>query len=207
MPELLDYTERSDLAKQTLQETLLKDGAAHFQKGMELGKQAAQNILQCVKEVRLAGLDFLEARDKQISFDEYNELWFASVKKVLPKGFTLSYMVQAARVANSLPDEPKSLAECKPAIQVTFYALGIMEEPRRIEQQTAHVRNIFVECVNAFKGIYEKIESMKADEPMAHWSRAMLLQFVENGQPVVRDVMEAERLLKIFECEYYVKPN
>jgi len=191
-----DYTERSLRCHQQVEQRLVLSGWEKFQRGAEAAKEGERSFIAAVKFIRLAGLDWKAARDGQLTFNAYTQNWYDGVKTCLPADCHLQKMVYAVRVAELLADVPKTLEDCKPVLQLVLFATEVFPAQKRLEDQTAQVRNPYNEVVTHAQRLCVQFQRYKQSKPLAQWTADMLKDFVKTTRPLVDDALEAQRLLE-----------
>lgn len=190
------YPERSAQASRKVERRLVLSGWEKFRRGAESAKAGEKNLITAVRLIREAGLDWMAARDGQLTFNAFTQNWFDGVKEFLPSECQLQKMVYSVRVAELLKTAPKTLEDCKPALQLVLFATGLFPQQTRVQPQIASCRNPFNEVVTNVQRLGVQFEKYREVTPFEKWTAPMLIDFVRAARPLMDDVQTAEKLLE-----------
>lgn len=194
-----DYIERADAARNKTTKKMLLAGAMEFDEGAELVKNGSRDIFNGILKIRAAGEKFIAAHDgRQLSFSDYGLAWYRRIEDWLPEKFTMQKIACAVAVLKALPEKPKTMDECRPAIQIALIGAEVISAPGRGEaKQIAHESNRYTQFISSILNIQNQFEKLEEENPLTKWSAAQLQQVVRNGRPLADVVRRAEELLSM----------
>lgn len=129
------YTEEAQQMDTAAMKARLNSDAkkcAEFRKQMGLGEKSFVNAANITREIGLSFSEYYLPSDAAAAENFFNK----NYKKVLGLRFDQFQWVKSA--ARKLPDKCKKLADVYPALQMEFFAAGLLERPERDGQQQSH---------------------------------------------------------------------
>lgn len=193
-----DYTERADSIRNKTAQKLLRAGAMDFDAGAVLVKSGSRDVFKGILKIRAAGEKFIAAHDgRQLSFSDYGLAWYRRIEDWLPEKFTMQKIACAVAVLKALPEKPKTMDDCRPAIQIVLIGAEVISASGRGDQkQIAHESNRYTQFISGILNISHMFDRLEEETPMPDWNPAQLQQFIRNARPIADRVNRAEELLK-----------
>lgn len=164
--EIQTYTERSDNSKTLARTTALETIKAEYPQFLLSEASAEREIIAFVNQAaRIGNLLAEAAGHEHIEF----KFWKEHCQE-LP--FNIEAGKKFISIAKKLPKPAATFAEASAAMQQTFFASGLLEEPERTEQQNANPNSPLVVLTNKLTDIKERVQKWIEDEPIASWSNS-----------------------------------
>lgn len=108
---------------------------------------------------------------EQMKFEQF-ETFFRDHSHELPAGLTSAAGRKFIEAHRAYPNEIKDIKTAQTVLmQMTFFAFGLLDEPKRLLQQTASGRSFFESLTGLWSKETEMIEKFKDQYPIAQWDR------------------------------------
>ena len=170
---------------------LLKGASQDWTEAKAKATEAGKLELQSLNLLRTAGVKLQEACDR-------DNLCFASFEKMqsaLPKDLTFPAAKFCVSLCKTFDKPIASLEEAAAARRILFQKLNQEEEPKRLEQQTAHERNTWSELITKAMGFTAFFDELQEEEPMEKWGKDKLRSFISTTKPIADRHAEAVKLV------------
>lgn len=196
---LAPYEELARAMNKSARRMACRDAVKHWHQAQSAAADIDQLHIVCLEQLRLTGVAICTAMgNEQMVFNlEGTEVVRRELLPLLD-GMEMKQVKACVHIAQHLKGEVKTkedLRVAKQELQLAFQALGLEEEPRRRELQQSHQRNWFAELVTRACGLRVLLEDIEKEEPMDHWGRERLEDFVFNNGPIALKVERAKALL------------
>jgi hypothetical protein len=179
-----------------------KGYAALIARDYEVVSGAASNIkdlaIEAANRTRDIGQHLIDWMGKeQMSLPDF-EQFFRDNQELFPKGFnsaTAKWFMSARR------NFPEPITDLKTASlvlqQTTFFAIGLMEEPRRLLPQRASQTTAYQVFMDICGKQRETLHKLLSEAPIEKWPKELLLTVVNETEEAVKVNKEARKALSL----------
>lgn len=122
----------------------------------------------------------------QMRFEEFED-WFRQHEDKLPKKLNSAAAHKLLKAHRQFPGGARDYRAAEQVCQLTFYATGLLPEPKRVEAQLATGRGPFESFITLFPKQREAFERLRAAVPEEKWTPKM-------WQDIVHETAEAHEL-------------
>lgn len=134
---------------------------------------------------------------EQTRFEQFEE-FFHQNASVLPKGFTSQTARKAISAHRNFPEEVTDLKTALAVLQqMTFFAVGLMEEPKRLAPQHASGQTPLLLFLNTTAKQREMLQRLKEEFPVTRWDDDTWRIVMNETNDAARLNAEARARLKV----------
>ena len=194
------YTERAGKMAHKARHRAFKTAALCLERFKADSLQIGSLRVDRLNKLREAGRQFnIGCGREQLSFGlEGVEFTRKEILPLMPEGIGVNDIHACVLSANKMTEPAKTPEEVdtlEKLFQHEFEMLGLVENRKRKELQSALARNLFSDFVNLFAGAKVKMDELEKEEPMEKWPDEKLDEFIFSSAPVKAKILRAEALM------------
>jgi hypothetical protein len=148
--------------------TIIQDKAIALR---EIGEDMKSNAINAANLTRECGQAYQAAMDKRQMKFEHFENFYREHARQLPDWFTSA---TARKMISAYEKHPEPITDFRTALnvleQTTFFAVGLLDEPKRLLAQTAVGKSAIETVMSIWQKQDEALAKLKEEKSMDDWS-------------------------------------